>query len=66
MKMIFENKADIVNLDAEDLYLAGRIYNLEPFAMEETDGCEYFALSLPFHSFALLCNLKWPCVVLVN
>uniref|UniRef100_A0A6G1SFP3 Transferrin n=1 Tax=Aceria tosichella TaxID=561515 RepID=A0A6G1SFP3_9ACAR len=38
MKLIIDNEADIVNLNSEELYLAGRLYNLEPFAMEQYDG----------------------------
>jgi len=38
MNKIARDQADVMNVDAEDLYLAGRIYNLEPFAMEEQDG----------------------------
>ena len=38
MTLIDRDEADIVNLDAEDLYLAGRLYELEPFAMEEHNG----------------------------
>lgn len=40
MNMISRDQADILNVEPEDLYLAGRIYNLEPFAMEELDGSE--------------------------
>jgi hypothetical protein len=40
MKHIIDNEADIVNLNSEELYLAGRLYNLEPFAMEQYDGGE--------------------------
>lgn len=47
MKHIIDDKADIVNLNNEELYLAGRMYNLEPFAMEQFNGgkCRYLALS---------------------
>lgn len=38
MKHIIDDKADIVNLNNEELYLAGRLYNLEPFAMEQYNG----------------------------
>lgn len=38
MKYIIDNRADIVNLNNEELYLAGRLYNLEPFAMEQYNG----------------------------
>jgi hypothetical protein len=38
MKLIDRDEADIVNLDAEDLYLAGRLYGLEPFVVEEYNG----------------------------
>lgn len=40
MKHIIDDKADIVNLNSEELYLAGRMYNLEPFAMEQFNGGE--------------------------
>lgn len=43
MKHIIDNEADIVNLNSEELYLAGRLYNLEPFAMEQYDGGELAA-----------------------
>lgn len=42
MKHIIDDKADIVNLNNEELYLAGRLYNLEPFAMEQYNGGESF------------------------
>lgn len=38
MTLIDKDEADITNLDAEDLYLGGRLYDLEPFAMEEVNG----------------------------
>lgn len=38
MTLIDKDEADITNLDAEDLYLSGRLYDLEPFAMEEVNG----------------------------
>lgn len=38
MKHIIDDKADIVNLNNEELYLAGRMYNLEPFALEQYNG----------------------------
>ena len=38
MKHIIDGGADIVNLNNEELYLAGRLYNLEPFAMEQYNG----------------------------
>lgn len=41
MGLISKDQADLMNVDAEDLYLAGRIYNLEPFAMEELNGSEF-------------------------
>lgn len=41
MNKIARDEADILNVDAEDLYIAGRIFNLEPFAMEEDAGCKY-------------------------
>jgi len=41
MRLIDRDEADIVNLDAEDLYLAGRLYNLEPFIVEEYNGSMY-------------------------
>lgn len=33
--MIYLNEADVTNLDAEDIYLAGKVSNLEPFVREE-------------------------------
>lgn len=51
MKHIVDDKADIVNLNNEELYLAGRMYNLEPFAMEQFNGGEYLLLhSLLFYA----------------
>lgn len=41
MTLIDKDEADITNLDAEDLYLGGRLYDLEPFAMEEVNGSEF-------------------------
>ena len=41
MKHIIDDRADIVNLNNEELYLAGRLYNLEPFAMEQYDGGKF-------------------------
>ncbi|CAG2107132.1 unnamed protein product [Medioppia subpectinata] len=38
MQLLERDEADIVNLDAEDLYLAGRLYALEPFIVEEFNG----------------------------
>ena len=38
MKHIIDDRADIVNLNNEELYLAGRLYNLEPFAKEQYNG----------------------------
>jgi len=40
MKHIIDDRADILNLNNEELYLAGRLYNLEPFAMEQYNGGE--------------------------
>lgn len=40
MKHIIDERADIMNLNSEELYLAGRLYNLQPFAMEQYDGGE--------------------------
>ena len=42
MSLIDKDEADIANLDAEDLYLGGRLYDLEPFAMEEYNGSTFF------------------------
>lgn len=42
MKFIINGKADVVNLDNEELYLAGRLYNLEPFASEQYSQGELF------------------------
>lgn len=41
MKLIIDQEADMVNLNNEELYLAGRLYNLEPFAMEQYNGGKY-------------------------
>ncbi|XP_054160591.1 transferrin-like [Oppia nitens] len=41
IRLIDRDEADIVNLDAEDLYLAGRLYGLEPFIVEEFNGNIY-------------------------
>lgn len=41
MRLLDRDEADIVNLDAEELYMAGRIYNLEPFVREEYNGNSY-------------------------
>lgn len=41
MKHIIDDRADIVNLNNEELYLAGRLYNLEPFAMEQYNNGEW-------------------------
>lgn len=50
MKHIVDGKADIVNLNNEELYLAGRLYNLEPFAMEQYNGGKcYIFNSLGLH-----------------
>lgn len=40
MRLLDRDEADIINLDAEDLYLAGRLYGLEPFIVEEIEGSE--------------------------
>lgn len=45
MSLIDKDEADIANLDAEDLYLGGRLYDLEPFAMEEYNGNVYLERS---------------------
>lgn len=45
MTLIDKDEADITNLDAEDLYLGGRLYDLEPFAMEEVNGNIYLQRS---------------------
>ncbi|RWS30355.1 transferrin-like protein [Leptotrombidium deliense] len=34
MYLITRDEADVISVEPEDLYLAGRLYNLEPFAME--------------------------------
>lgn len=44
MKHIIDDRADIVNLNNEELYLAGRLYNLEPFAMEQYNGGKWLDL----------------------
>lgn len=44
MKHIIDDRADIVNLNNEELYLAGRLYNLEPFAMEQYNGGKWLHL----------------------
>lgn len=50
MKHIIDGGADIVNLNNEELYLAGRLYNLEPFAMEQyNNGKIVFLFSPPAH-----------------
>lgn len=41
MRLIDREEADLVNIDAEDLYLGGRIYNLEPLVIEEYGGSEF-------------------------
>ncbi|UXI16294.1 RING finger protein unkempt [Sarcoptes scabiei] len=38
MELIEKDEADTVNLMPEDLYLAGRLFNLEPFLTEEFNG----------------------------
>lgn len=38
MRLLAKDEADIMNVNPEELYLAGRLYNLEPFAMEEIDS----------------------------
>lgn len=45
MKHIIDDKADIVNLNNEELYLAGRLYNLEPFAMEQYNGGKWISFA---------------------
>ena len=47
MTLIDKDEADIANLDAEDLYLGGRLHDLEPFAMEEYNGSKSLLASLP-------------------
>lgn len=37
MGSIARGDADVMNVDPEDLYLAGSIFGLEPFLMEEYD-----------------------------
>lgn len=44
MKSIADDQADIVNLNSEELYLAGRLYNLEPFAIEQHNGRKYIII----------------------
>ena len=46
MNLIARDQADLINVEPEDLYLAGRIYNLEPFAQEDIDGSQYATNSL--------------------
>ena len=53
MKHIIDDKADIVNLNNEELYLAGRLYNLEPFAMEQYNGGECWPLFIVFFAARL-------------
>ena len=50
MTLIDKDEADIANLDAEDLYLGGRLYDLEPFAMEEYNGskCHFLLCKTQF------------------
>lgn len=38
MSLLDKGEADILNVDPEDLYLAGRLYGLEPFLVEEYNG----------------------------
>lgn len=38
MSLIDRDEADIANVGAEDLYLGGRLYDLEPFLLEEYNG----------------------------
>lgn len=47
MKHIVDDRADIMNLNNEELYLAGRLYNLEPFAMEQYNGGEFVPWAPP-------------------
>jgi melanoma-associated antigen p97 len=35
LNFVSSNKADVFNVDPSELYIAGKIYNLVPFAMEE-------------------------------
>lgn len=46
MTLIDRDEADIANLDAEDLYLGGRLFDLEPFLLEEYNGSEYCCCNL--------------------
>lgn len=55
MKHIIDDKADIVNLNNEELYLAGRLYNLEPFAMEQYNGGKWSSPSR-LYLLLLLCS----------
>ncbi|RWS13584.1 transferrin-like protein [Dinothrombium tinctorium] len=41
MYLISRDEADILNVEPEDLYLAGRLFNLDPFAMEVEDLYTY-------------------------
>ena len=56
MTLIDKDEADIANLDAEDLYLGGRLYDLEPFAVEEYNGSKIY--SLIFYDFINLFSLN--------
>ncbi|KAG9509900.1 hypothetical protein GZH46_01567, partial [Fragariocoptes setiger] len=38
MRLISDGQVDIANFNNEELYLAGRLYNLEAFAMEQVRG----------------------------
>lgn len=46
MGTIARGEADTMNVDPEDLYLAGSIFGLEPFLMEEYERSKFSKLSL--------------------
>ena len=46
MAQIARNRADIVKVGPEDLYVAGSIFGLEPFMAEEINGSRFTWLSL--------------------
>lgn len=48
MRLVAKDEADILNADPEELYLAGRLYNLEPFAMEEYKGSTYLSQAVRY------------------
>ncbi|OTF71130.1 transferrin-like protein, partial [Euroglyphus maynei] len=45
IRLLDRDEADIVNLDAEEIYIGGRFYNLEPFVREEYNGNNYIKRS---------------------